>query len=217
MQMAFSMVSGLPWLSVVMPSKYLIFAGAVAADGEGICHVADVVLTGIEGVLLGPDRGGVTVGDDHFRQRGPVDDGPFGVFVTEAELVKDQAFAGGEADTEGPVGPPDVVSGDLEGSTFGLGDGNGLQVGAGRPDVFGQVVAGGFGDRDGFVVLDPGDCAGAEVIDHDEVLDRVGLPRPTKCRKPTRNSGGDPTDAAGRGGFRELNQPAAAFEGALYE
>ena len=116
------------------------FAQAVTAQGQGVGHVADVVFAGVEGVLFGLDGGGVTVRDDHFREGGPVDHGPFDALVAEFQLVQDQAFAGGEADAEGPVGPLDVVAGDGEGRAFGLGDGDRLQVGAGLADVFGQVV-----------------------------------------------------------------------------
>src|SRR4029079_15855859 len=113
--------------------------------------VPDVVFAGVKGVFLGLDGGGVTVRDDHFGEGGPVDHGVFDALVTEFELVQDQAFAGGEADAEGPVGPLDVVAGDGEGRAFGLGDGDRFEVGAGLADVLGQVVPGRGRDRDRLV------------------------------------------------------------------
>ena len=87
--------------------------------------------------------------------------------------MQDQAFTGGEANTELPIGPLNMVSGDLEGRPFGLGDGNGFEVGAGFSDVLGQVVTAGTGDRDRFGVLDLNNDPGAQVVEHNEVLDRV--------------------------------------------
>ena len=171
--MAFSMVQRVAVAVHAVTVEVLDLAQAVTAQGQGVGHVADVVLAGIEGVLLGLDRCGVTVRDHHFREGGPVDDRPFDALVTELELVQDQAFTRGEPDPEGPVGPPDVVTGDREGGPFGLGDVDRFQVRAGFPDVLGQVVTPGRGHRDGLVIFKPDNLTGREVIEDDEVLDRV--------------------------------------------
>ena len=53
------------------PIEVLDLAQAVTAELEGVGHVADVVLTGIKGVLLRLHRGRVTIRDHHLRRARP--------------------------------------------------------------------------------------------------------------------------------------------------
>jgi hypothetical protein len=146
---------------------------AVTAEAQRVGQRADVVLPGVEGVLLRLHRRGVAVGHDHLHQRGAGDDRPVGVAVAVAQLVQHQPLPGGEPDAERPVGPADVVALDLERRPFRLGDLDRLQVRARRADVLGQVVAGLLRDRDEVPVLHGQHLPGVEVVDDDEVLGRM--------------------------------------------
>ena len=90
-------------------------------------------------------------------------------------LAQDQAFTRGEPDPElGQVGPLDVVAGaTVKEAPSVLVDVDRLQVRAGLTDVLGQVVPPGGRDPHGLVVFKTDDFTGREVIEHDEVLDRV--------------------------------------------
>lgn len=103
---------------------------AVAAKGQAVGHVASTILTLVKSVLAVVGGLGVTVWDDHFGERKSVEDGADGALVVEGDVVEHDAFSVVEADVELPVLPLNLPAGKLERNTFGLGDVDGLQIGA---------------------------------------------------------------------------------------
>src|SRR5215210_2559206 len=131
-------------------------AEAVAAELERVGQGPDVVLTSIESVLAPLSRARVAVGDDHLREGSPVEDGPHAPSILVADRVEDETFARGEAYSEAPLLPADLVPVYLEAWAVGLGDLQRLEAGAGGP-VVRLVGPRLLGDRDDAVVLHPDD------------------------------------------------------------
>ena len=115
---------------------------AVAAEGKGVGQRADAVLAGVEGVLAVVVLAGVTVGNDHVRKRGPVDDGPNSSLVVVTDVVDHQPFPGSETDAQAPLLPGDTVPVNLDASAFGLHDLQGFEVLSKLTHKFGSVIAG---------------------------------------------------------------------------
>ena len=70
-------------------------AFAVAAEGEGVGHVAAAVLAEVEGMFALVRVFGVAVWDDHFGEGEAVEDGADFAFsfVEVGDVVQDDAFA----------------------------------------------------------------------------------------------------------------------------
>ena len=150
-------------------------AEAVAPEFERVRPLSDEVLAGVEVVLPRPHGGGVAVGDDHLRDRRPVEDHPRLVAVGEGDVVEDEALAHVEADVEGPLLPLDVVAvGDGEARALGLGDLDRLLARAQRARELGVgVVAVLGGHRHDAQIDDLVDGAVGDVDVGDEAVDGV--------------------------------------------
>ena len=191
MHTAFGIVTGLPSLSLTSAVEVVDVAEAVAAERERVRQQADAVLAHVEDVLDAVRRRRVAVGNEHFRQRRPVDDRAAPPLVEVSDLVQHQPFARREADPERPFLPAHGVAVDGEAPPVGLGDLDRAQVvpepveGRDVVRVGGQqrrgVVSRLRRQRDdalgavGAVVGHLDDGPGVKVHDHDEALDRPGV------------------------------------------
>ena len=116
---------------------------AVAAQCEGVGHVAAAVLAQIESVFALVRAFGVAVGDDHFGERHAPECGSDFAAVVVCDIRQNNTFSVVEADVDGPVLPLEGAAVDAEGDSFGLGDVQRLDVCAESGlflDRFGVVV-----------------------------------------------------------------------------
>ena len=115
----------------------------------------------------------VAVGHDHVGERSSPQDRAQPIAVAVADVVQDQALDRVHRDPHLPVLPTDLTAVDVKARAVGLGDLEGLEVGA-VLDAIGVVVARLGGDRHDAVVLDDGGAV-VGVDEGHEALDRVGV------------------------------------------
>ena len=151
-------------------------AEAVAAQLQRGGHETEAPLADVVGRPAVVVERGVAVGHHHLGERHPVGDvTPYPVVVI-GHLVDHGTLAVVEAEAHRPVLPPQLGAVDSEGRALGLGDVQGLQIGAQlalpRP---GHVLTVDRRHSDVVLVLDLEELQGVHVHDHLQPRDRVGI------------------------------------------
>ena len=145
---------------------------AVAVLGQGVGHLSQPPLAGIECVLPSVHDTGMPVGDDHLGDRGAVQDGPDPAAVLVPNGMEDESLVWFETDAHRPPLPAQPVALEGEAGAVRLGDLDRSEVVAPRSRVGRVVAAAGDGNGGPAVIDDVEDLAAAEVHESDHSFDR---------------------------------------------
>ena len=173
MHTAFEMVVGSPSMPDHRRVEVADLAQAVAAERQWHGVAAERGLAGVEHVTPVVERPGVGVGHHHLAERGPVADRPSGARagVVVADVVEHEALDRVHRHPHAPALPRELLPVQLEARAVGLGDQEGLDVGADVVEVHATGI-GGQGDSAAVAHLEH--LARAAVGDHQQALDGPG-------------------------------------------
>ena len=148
--------------------------GRVGVRFDRAGQPADVVFADVERRAPAPVAIGVAVRDDHFRERGPIQDRPDALAVLIADGVEDEAFARVQRVAETPFLPAHFLAVDREAGSARLRDREPFRGGAHAGGLFVELLARRRHRHDaGIDHFD--DLAGVHVHERDHAFDRPAV------------------------------------------